>query len=193
MGSCRARSVYLTTGLLGRLRPLCGYSVLCTFFRQKLTTALLEWKGENDRRKYFIIKSPRKNVADLGGVCVCVGGIEPITSWSLVGCASNWAIEAGLPSCVNICISCVKRETLLCIKFSAVDIRISFLLFWHFINIINLSSADLTQRVEDRWIHFRERWHFFAARKQTGHKSCPPRLPPSPVKGENLPSVFSPN
>ena len=42
MGSCRARSVYLTTRLLGRLSPLCGLPVLCTFFRQKLTTALLE-------------------------------------------------------------------------------------------------------------------------------------------------------
>ena len=42
MGSCRARSVYLTTRLLGRLSPLSGSSVLCTFFRQKLTTALLE-------------------------------------------------------------------------------------------------------------------------------------------------------
>ena len=34
MGSCRARSVYLTTRLLGRLSPLSGYPVLCTFFRQ---------------------------------------------------------------------------------------------------------------------------------------------------------------
>ena len=42
MGSCRARSVYLTTRLLGRLSPLSGLPVLCTFFRQKLTTALLE-------------------------------------------------------------------------------------------------------------------------------------------------------
>ena len=42
MGSCRARSVYLTTRLLGRLSPLSGQPVLCTFFRQKLTTALLE-------------------------------------------------------------------------------------------------------------------------------------------------------
>ena len=41
-GSCRARSVYLTTPLLGRLSPLSGSPVLCTFFRQKLTTALLE-------------------------------------------------------------------------------------------------------------------------------------------------------
>ena len=42
MGSCRARSIYLTTRLLGRLSPLSGLPVLCTFFRQKLTTALLE-------------------------------------------------------------------------------------------------------------------------------------------------------
>ena len=42
MGSCRSRSVYLTTRLLGRLSPLSGSPVLCTFFRQKLTTALLE-------------------------------------------------------------------------------------------------------------------------------------------------------
>ena len=42
MGSCRARSVYLTTRLLGRLSPLSSSPVSCTFFRQKLTTALLE-------------------------------------------------------------------------------------------------------------------------------------------------------
>ena len=42
MGSCRAWSVYLTTHLLGRLSLLSGLPVLCTFFCQKLTTALLE-------------------------------------------------------------------------------------------------------------------------------------------------------
>ena len=42
MGSSRARSIYLTTRLLDRLSPLSGLPVLCTFFRQKLTTALLE-------------------------------------------------------------------------------------------------------------------------------------------------------
>ena len=42
MGSCRALSVYLTTRLLGRLSPLSGLPVLCTFFHQKLTTPLLE-------------------------------------------------------------------------------------------------------------------------------------------------------
>ena len=57
VGSCRARSVYLTTHLLGRLSHVSGQPVLCTFFRQKLTTALLlnQGKGEDDRRKYFMI------------------------------------------------------------------------------------------------------------------------------------------
>ena len=42
MGLYQAWSVYLTTLLLGRLSPLRGKPVLCTFFCQKLTTALLE-------------------------------------------------------------------------------------------------------------------------------------------------------
>ena len=42
MGSCWAQWVYLTTCLLGRLSPLSGWPILCTFFCQKLTTALLE-------------------------------------------------------------------------------------------------------------------------------------------------------
>ena len=44
MGSCQAQSVYQFTLLLGRLTcsPLSGWPVLCTFFCQKLTTALLE-------------------------------------------------------------------------------------------------------------------------------------------------------
>ena len=41
-GSCQVRSVYLTTLLLHKLSPLSGLPVLCTFFRQKLTTLLLE-------------------------------------------------------------------------------------------------------------------------------------------------------
>ena len=53
MGSCQGRSVYLTTLLLGRLSPLSGWPVLCTFFRQKLTF-LNQRKGENDSRKYVI-------------------------------------------------------------------------------------------------------------------------------------------
>ena len=41
MGSCQARSVYLTTHLLGRLSPLSGLSVLCTFFHQKHDRAMI--------------------------------------------------------------------------------------------------------------------------------------------------------
>ena len=68
MGSCRARSVYLTTRLLGRFSPLSGYPVLCTFFRQKLTTSLLESAdGREWPQKIFHDQSPRKNVANLGG------------------------------------------------------------------------------------------------------------------------------
>ena len=55
MCSCQARSVYLTTRLLGRLSPTSDWPVLCIFFRQKLITALLESAEENDRRKYFMI------------------------------------------------------------------------------------------------------------------------------------------
>ena len=79
MGSCCVLSVYLTTLLLGRLSPLSGWPVLCTFFHQKLTTALLEPAEEGEWPwKYFMIKSPHKNVADLAGV-------KPATSWSSVG------------------------------------------------------------------------------------------------------------
>ena len=52
------RDQYLITFILGRLSPQC------TFFHQKLTTALLELAKGNDCRKYFIIKSPWKNVAN---------------------------------------------------------------------------------------------------------------------------------
>ena len=38
MGSCWARSVYLTTRFLGRLSPLSSSPVLCTFFRQTIKT-----------------------------------------------------------------------------------------------------------------------------------------------------------
>ena len=52
LGSCRAQSVYLTGCLLGRLSPLSGLPVFCTFFCQKLTTVLLE---SAEWRKYFKI------------------------------------------------------------------------------------------------------------------------------------------
>ena len=41
MGSCRARSVYLTTRLLGWLSPLSGKPILCRLFCEKLITTYL--------------------------------------------------------------------------------------------------------------------------------------------------------
>ena len=55
--------------------------VLCTFFRQKLTT-LNQRKGENDRRKYFMINLHERMLPTSAGV-------EPATSWSPVG----WRIQ----------------------------------------------------------------------------------------------------
>ena len=67
MGSCQARSVYLTTLLLGRLSPLSSYPVLCTFLCQKLTTALESGEGRERLKKKFHDQShERKNVADCG-------------------------------------------------------------------------------------------------------------------------------
>ena len=60
---------------------------MCTFFHQKLITALLKSAdGREWPYKIFHDQSPRKNVADPAGV-------EPATSWSPVGSKSNWAIE----------------------------------------------------------------------------------------------------
>ena len=67
MRSCRAWSVDLTTRLLGRLSPLSGCQYCAHSFPRNLQLPFLnQRKGENDCRKYFMIKSPWKNVADLG-------------------------------------------------------------------------------------------------------------------------------
>ena len=81
--SCRAWSVYLTTLLRGRLSPLSSLPVCVhSFARNWQLLFLNQWKGGNDHRKYFMIQSPWKNVANLAGV-------EPATSWAPVGRASN--------------------------------------------------------------------------------------------------------
>ena len=68
MGSCRARSVYLTTRILGRLSPLSG--ILAHILLPKLTTALLESAEGND---YKILQgqSPWKNAAGPGADRTC--------------------------------------------------------------------------------------------------------------------------
>ena len=71
MQSCHAQSVYLTTLLLGRLNPLNQHGA--HFLARNLQLPfLIQRKGEIDRRKYFMIKSPRKNVAGLCGVLSCL-------------------------------------------------------------------------------------------------------------------------
>ena len=52
-------------------------------------------KGENDRRKYFMINLHEKMLPTSAGV-------EPATFWSPVGRTSNWATEAGIVSQDNI-------------------------------------------------------------------------------------------
>ena len=69
--------------VLYAINQYCAYS----FARNWQLPYLNQRKGENDCRKYFV-QSPRKNVADPAGV-------EPGTSWSQVGRASNWATENG--------------------------------------------------------------------------------------------------
>ena len=94
IGSCRAQSVYLTTLLLGRLSPLSGWPVLCTFFRQKLTTALLHWISRRERMTTESISwsiSTKK-------FCPPLARVEPATYWSLVGCTSSWVTKAGVVS-----------------------------------------------------------------------------------------------
>ena len=90
MRSCRARSVYQTTCLLGRLSPLSGYQYCAHSFARNLQLPFLnQRKGENDRRKYFMIKSPWKNVANLSG------GWTPRPPGLQLDGTSNWATEAG--------------------------------------------------------------------------------------------------
>ena len=88
-----SRLVYLTS----LFSLLIGYNYtqyLYTFFRQKLTTVLLESeRGRMVVEKCFMINL--HNVPN-PGVCVCGGGgvVDAVTSWSLVGRAANWATEA---------------------------------------------------------------------------------------------------
>ena len=79
MGSCRARSVYLTTRLLGRLSPLSGNQYCAhSFARNWQLPFLNQRKGENDHRKYFMINLHERMLPTSAGV-------EPGTSWSPVG------------------------------------------------------------------------------------------------------------
>ena len=71
--SCQAGHFnYLTTLFLGRLSSLMVHLYLCTFFCQKLKTALFEpVEGNEWPQKIFHDQSPRKNVARPGGDWTC--------------------------------------------------------------------------------------------------------------------------
>ena len=77
--SCRTRSVYLTTWLLGRLSPLSCWKQYCahSFARNWQLPFLNQWKGENDRRKYFLINLHERMLPTSAGV-------EPAIPWSPV-------------------------------------------------------------------------------------------------------------
>ena len=86
--SCRAQSVYLTTcywaGLvLQAINQYCAHS----FARSWQLPLLNQQKGENDHRKYFMINLHER-------MLLTSVEVEPVTSWSQVGRASNWAMEA---------------------------------------------------------------------------------------------------
>ena len=92
--SRQAQSVYLTTLLLGRLSPLSTQLIRlpsndnCPSWISRIESVTME--------KYFMIKSPGKNVDDPVMV-------KPATSRSPVRQASNWATKA------NLLIDCVQR------------------------------------------------------------------------------------
>ena len=88
LGSCQAQSIYPTTCFPGQamspkqLTSTCAHS----FARNWQLPFLNQQKGENDCRKYFIINLQDRILPDLVG-------IKPVTSWSPVGHAPNWATE----------------------------------------------------------------------------------------------------
>ena len=91
-GSCQAWSVYRATILLGTSGQAYSYKRLTSIAGILLseTDNCPSWISSRERmtRKYFMIKSPWKNVAS-------PAGIEPATIWSPAGRTSNRATEAG--------------------------------------------------------------------------------------------------
>ena len=74
-----------------------------SFARNWQLPFLNQRKGENDHRKYFMIKCRQKNVAYQAGV-------NHATSRSPVGQASNWATKVG----IFMCFICEKIYHMLC-------------------------------------------------------------------------------
>ena len=106
-----------------------------SFARNWQVPFLNQRKGENYRRKYSMINLHERNLPTSAGV-------EPATSWSPFGRASNWATEAGQLCCWGNCNIILARLTLSMLgknKTTADDISSwsSFLIFpenrlWYF-------------------------------------------------------------
>ena len=86
-----------TTSDRARLFPIYKRSFSCLDPKLgSVTTALLESaEGENDCRKYFMINLHERMLPTSTGV-------EPVTSWSPVGLASNLATEASYLFCLYL-------------------------------------------------------------------------------------------
>ena len=95
MGSCRARSVYLTTRLLSRLRPLSGYIVI---------SIMHILSPETDNCPSWISGRERMTVENISWSCTkeCCRpqrGLNPRPPGLQSDGASYWTTEAGLSHC----------------------------------------------------------------------------------------------
>ena len=88
-GLCPALSVYVTTlfpGRLSSLHSICAHSLVRNWQLPFWNTG----EGrESDSRKYFIIHLHQRMLLD-------PAGMKPVTSWSPIKYASDWAIEAAM-------------------------------------------------------------------------------------------------
>ena len=81
-------SINLTTLFLGSLKPIKRLtSTQCTIFHSNRLPFLNQRKGENERRKDFLINLNERMLPDRSH--------ELTPSWSPVELASNWATEPG--------------------------------------------------------------------------------------------------
>ena len=105
---------YRTSLVLQAVNQYCAHS----FARNWQLPFLNQRKGENDRRKYFMINLHERMLQTTAGV-------EPAISWSPFGRGSNWATEADCmlfkaqaKLCVCVC-ACVRVCMCVCVHTHA--------------------------------------------------------------------------
>ena len=96
IGSCRVPSIYLTTHLLGRLSPLSGSPVLCTFFCQILTTMLRCFKWEP--KTFFRGEIWKMSMLFAWKKCLLLNYVKSI--WSGAMWMWQWNLENNQPASV---------------------------------------------------------------------------------------------